>query len=191
MTDCWEILGRLAGDAAFQKTVFSATFNPPYSIGANGRAAIPKKDYDSARTTLRNAGFTDRPISLMALGEILYALAFSSFRKAMAALALAIQNTRIKTVNRDFNFYVALGAMIVDDTLRGELLGVSPYTQFDTFGFKGVVQADRADLAKLGDPNKSPTVVAAADQLCTILWAPDCFEKYEFWNNHTHPVANP
>jgi hypothetical protein len=193
MTDSWEILGRLAADATFWGDVKKAALSAPPRPGANGRSAIPEGDYKKALDTVRNAGtgLKDQPISLMALGELLVALASNNFRAALDGLATAIQHTGMNTVGRDFNFYVALGAMIVDGQLRGQLLSAPPYKPFDTFGFVRVLPADRADLVKLGDANQSPAVAAAANTLCGTVWHPDCNLKVVIWTGHTHPVANP
>src|ERR1035438_8703373 len=174
MTDSWEILGRLAADATFRGKVLNTTFNPPYSVGANGRAAIPKGDYDNARKIVMQT-IKDRPVSLMALGEMLYALASDAFRQALSTLVTEIQKTGLNTADRDSNFYIALGAIIVDDQLRAELLGQAPYDKFGDFGFNAVLPADRADVVKLGDPNVNLAVRSEERRVgkeCRSRWSP-------------------
>lgn len=186
MMDFWEIMGRAATITNFRNALFAGPYYPPYPVGGNSRAAIPQGDYTTAVTAIRNAGMVNRPLSLMAVGEILYSMSVANFNNQVVALFNAIQASGVPINPVDDNFYVGLGVMTVDAPLRTILM--NPATNWGDYGLSGVQPADKATLQALFDPNLN--VAQAADGVCLVRWGNECFVKLLFWPvNHTHPVV--
>ena len=187
MMDFWEIIGRAVTDYNFRTGLFWGPYQAPYAVNSSSRAAIPKADYDTAIGAMRGAGMATRPpLSVFAVGEILHDISIAGFQNEVNNVATTIQNSGVGIHPQDVNFYVGLGAMIVDAPLQVQLQAGS----FDANGFSNVQPADRATLQTLFDPNLHPEVIRASASLCARGWGTECFVKALFWPpNHTHPVV--
>ncbi len=197
MVDAWEIFGRLATDDAFRRAIFKGPFQPHYAIDKCCCAIVLNEDYDRARDIINQHGLRGRPISLMALGELLVARTVQGFMDAVQKLASSITDAagslNIAIGGRSVLFYTAFGAMIVDKQFRSRALASA--NAFDLLGFCAVLPADRTDLRQLfgyevGE-QKTMVVSGASDQFCNLFWEPHCNLRTVFYLGHVHPVANP
>jgi len=181
MVDFWEIVGRLVTDGALRTTLFNAISTGSYPLDTRGyRIVIPSDHYDGIRTIVGPK--LHGPVSLMALGEILYLLADQRLRVGVTALSTVISNSGAATTGRSAAFYTALGAMVFDDTVRTGFEG-DDFTYFP--GVTGDEKNTIVSLAVAAGPLQN-----AASELCRDGWNPDCFVKFRFYTDHTHPLAN-
>ena len=195
MIDAWEVFGRMFTNATFRGAIYQAAAATP-AVTQNTRAQFKQADYTTMLAAVRTV-ITGRPISLMGLGEILWPLAASNsatFQQHVNAIATLLtqinQQSGIAITSGDYNFYVALAAMTVDENLRNDLLtiptggGADP---FDTFGYATLSANDRSALRSLftwtspaAAAGAAPDLQLAANTLCLDGWTDDCFILTEF-----------
>jgi hypothetical protein len=198
MIDAWEVMGRLLTDDVFRAAVFAAAPTTRPSVNQATRATYRMDAFTSLNTAIRTV-ITDRPLSLMGLGEILWPLGSDDFRKKLTIAAQVVIQTGINMNRVNYYFYAALGAMMVDGQLRQNLKSSSPYSPFDTWGWGQLALADRQALVGLFDWTPAgagvvptPPFELACENVCRVNWTEDCFLKtidltYDS-GDHTHPV---
>jgi hypothetical protein len=183
MIDFWEMMGRMVTD----QNLLNILVNLPivnYQVGQDHRAAIPPADYTALRGKV--APFMPaKPLSLMALGEMLFALTIPAFRTNAGVVATKLAALHLPQPQND-KFYVALGAMIVDDRLRVELVDNGHWTKW---GFDYVDPIDRQTLSAALDLGQNPIPVKAIQNFCLTGWSHDCNDLVIEWAGHTHPVT--
>ena len=195
MIDFWEMLGRMMMNQTFLNDLVGFK-GVQYPVGADHRAVIPNDpatigtaqpsdDYDLMRTIV-NRYMPGKPLSLMALGEMLWCLTIPAFRSKGKIAAAKVAQLGLAAPAND-NFYIALGAMVLDENLRIELIENGNWGKW---GFGSVAPADQTALAKVMDNNQNPDVVDAIHNFCFTSWDPDCNARAIEWVGHTHPVAN-
>jgi hypothetical protein len=185
MTDFWEVLGRLVTNDGFRTALFGAFSTGNYPIDLTRlTVSIPKDQYGSAADVIAQTAFADRPVSVMAIGELLYSMSFQQFRDFVAQLAEAVTASGVTTMGRTPLFYTGLGGIIVDaQTAQFFHAG-----QFVQAHYTALTGPERNDLQTLADP--AGAVAAISKPLCAFLWLPKCFVKQFVYDGHTHPVAN-
>jgi hypothetical protein len=185
MTDFWEVLGRLVTNGDFRTTLFGAFSPGSYPIDLTHlTASIPKAQYGSAADIIAKKTFADRPVSVMAIGELLYSMSYQRFRDFVEQLSQAITASRVPTSNRTPLFYMGLGDLIVDaQTAQFFHAG-----QFDQAHYTALTNPERGDLQTLADPAGSLAKISSS--LCAFLWTVKCFVKQFAYDGHTHPIAN-
>ncbi len=197
MIDLWEMMGRLVTDPEFRADL---TSNFPsgttYTPDAHWRIKIPANyppnaqygdEYDRMRTLVHQ--YMPKPLSLMALGEMIWALTFDQFHTRLNDLGDAIGDYMEDHNLPDDNlFYIALGALILDQYLPIELFSRGNWHRF---GFAALGQRERKILADLANPQPGPQgeIAALANNLCVLLWDHECNDSAVEWPAHTHPVA--
>lgn len=195
MIDFWEMIGRMVMDQKFLNALL-AFKKVQYTVGSDGRASIPNDpstigsaqqndDYNLMRRLVRTY-MPNKPVSLMALGEMLCALTIPAFRTKGQIAAAKIGKLGLPAPKNDY-FYVALGAMILDENLRSELADSGNWSDW---GFDGVDPEDKATLTSLLNVNQSPDAVDAVHTFCLTGWGHDCNDRLIEWIGHTHPVAS-
>jgi hypothetical protein len=122
----------------------------------------------------------------MALGEMRWALDSQDFRTLGETVAGDIGGLGLPAPQSS-DFYVALGALILDQNLVTRLIANG---QWAPMGFSSVEPADRDALAEILDPNRNADAPNHIYQFCYTIWAPDCFDRAVEWDGHVHPVAN-
>jgi hypothetical protein len=214
MLDLWEIMGRLATDDQFRRAVFNSNFQPTYyqdvdaAKNPNHRVKIPPEDYKNMRAvaSLR----VDGPISLMALGEILFAMTDARFKKAVSDLAdtlaelFAKLDEPLDPSTRGTDFFQALGVLLIDLNLQQDF--VDDPTSIHQFALDALLGDDLdavhqvlSQLPSEGAP--TPRVFLCCQDLCQGSWVPDCNALLAEWDTqvapasgavlkHTHPVSN-
>lgn len=190
MIDFWELMGRMLTDQNFLNAVlgYRATpaFTPAVANPMNQRIAIPQADYDNMRTIVcgARAPMQGKPVSLMALGEILYVLTKPNFASRARAACAALNGLLAPQVTQQAPFYQALGAMTLDGSLRAEMADGGRFAQN---GFGNVDQADQTNLSNYLRTGSGGEQAITA--LCGAGWQNDCNDKMLFWANHTHPIT--
>jgi hypothetical protein len=184
MVDLWEVLGRFVTNDSFRQSLYAIPVGY-YPLDPSGAALIiPADRYNTARHMVTLV-ITDGPVSLMTVGELLLMLSSQKFRVLADDLVAAIKSSNVSTAGRSKLFYTAVGAMILDDSLRNIFYNKG----FDAVQFGSLSQPERDDLTTLADP-ASP-VGAKANVACALFWLPRCHDKFNFYTNHVHPLANP
>jgi hypothetical protein len=194
MIDFWEMVGRMVTNQAFLKDLIGFK-RVQYPVGGNQRALIPadrstiggaqlNDDYELMRTVVTNY-MPGKPLSLIGLGTMLWALTIPSFRTKGQIAAAKIAQAQLPAPVND-SFYVALGVIIVDDNMRIELIDNGNWAGW---GFSSVDPADRASLAKILDVNDNPDTVSSVHNFCLTGWPVDCDARMFEWVGHTHPVT--
>jgi hypothetical protein len=193
MIDFWEMLGRMVTNQNFLNALVGFK-KVQYTVGSDQRALIPNDpstiggqlndDYYLMRQIVQQY-MPGKPLSLMALGEMLYALTIPAFRVKGQIAYAKIAQMGIPAPQNDY-FYVALGAMILDDGLRSELVDNN---NWNNWGFDSVAAPDRASLTGLLNVNQNADVVDAVHNFCLTGWDIDCNDRVIEWVGHTHPVA--
>ncbi len=212
MLDLWEIFGRLVTDDDFRGAVFNGNFSgtvampyqekndtatPPVRMR---RMDIPPTDYMNLRyvVSLKVA----KPISLMALGEVVYAMTQNGFIDDMNKLAATLQQKfagqtpPFDPSDKTPDFYRALGALVLDQNLLDLFVnsngGSSPV--FDTYGFGPLFGDDLQAVFEAFQPDAGEVGFSATylgcQTVCDGSWVPDCNDIAVEWAGHTHPAAN-
>jgi hypothetical protein len=187
MIDLWEVIGRMLTDEEFREAVLGANVCKKELPDKDGCWDIPESAYNKMLSIVRTR--MDGPISLMALGEMIVSQRFASFGENVRTAAVQIYETSIPTHGRDSNFYIALGAMALDEELRKRLQHEHPnHAQFDAYGFKRVSHDDRRALLKIFHKGDKAMEIAF-NAVCHDpgLWVPDCNDKMIYWKGHKHP----
>ena len=196
MIDFWEMMGRLVTDSEFRDDLLNLPMKQ-YHLLPNQRAEIPadvatvgtanvRDDYYLLRSIVRSH-MPDKPLSLMALGELLCALTSQEFRDRASGVAEAIEVLGLDEPD-DPGFYVALGALILDPNLVRELIINNAWRKW---GFGFVSRRDRRILTQMLNVNVNPEVANKVYQFCYVLWGSECNDSVIEWDAHTHPVAVP
>lgn len=186
MLDLWEYVGRLVTDQLVCNSYLNTQFQNHYAV--NGvpqyHPNINDADYDAMRGLFFAAqgGAPQRPVSLMALGEMLWALTDARFPPAVRQLFTDTQNAaaanNIALAGRTPDFYTGLGATTIDPQLRAP-------GPLDTAGFVNLKGADRTDVLTLAN-----AVDPSMDAFCNSSpWQKDCSARAIQWGGHLHPVA--
>lgn len=184
MVDFWEVLGRLVTNDTLRNDIYKRFSTGDYAIdGAEHGFVIPRDHYNVAREEVAKV-ISERPVSLMTLGELLFALSQDVVRDLIVKMANVIKTSAISVAGRSALFYTGLGAMIIDDTVRNAF----DNNQFDAIQFKALSLAERTDLAALAKP--SGALKSLANEMCGRSWDPDCSAKFNFYDHHTHPALN-
>jgi hypothetical protein len=166
---------------------------------ANSLASIPANfmtigkpnasdDYDVLRGMVQAQPYmSDKPLSLTALGLMLYGLSLPEFRQRAADLATAIAASGVvlQPVS-NAGFYTALGAMVVDGNLSDQLIA----GQWQRWGFNTLVaDADKPTLANLMNVAANLNVNLAATHFCAYLWDQGCDNKMVEWSGYLQYVT--
>jgi hypothetical protein len=188
MIDFWNMMGLLVTDEEFRDSLFALP-KTKYNIGSNQRASIPadmnkQDDYATIRSIVQ-LFMPNKPLSLMALGEMLVALSSEKFRDRAVIVADKIDAMDLDLPD-DTDFLVVLGALVTDQGLVNYLI---QKRQWKKWGFGFVSRHDRRLLARLLDKNVNETVWNAVFQFCNTLWDHECNDNVVEWPEHTHPVA--
>ena len=191
MMDFWEMIGRMVTDKAFFTDLMAFPMKT-YHLGSNQRASIPAdpasgsahNDYSLLRQIVQPR-MPDVPLSLMALGEMLWGLTNTMFRQKAEVVSVKIGKLNLPQPQDHF-FYVALGLMILDDDLRADLIN----DKWDQLGFRLVNPVDRTTLKSFMDINLNPDMVDTIRMFCHTLWPSECNDKLKEWTQHTHPVGD-
>jgi hypothetical protein len=195
MLDFWEALGRMATSSDCCTAVYAAVktndpggyptaaFNP--AAGAkfpNIGLQIPSADYTAMRSAVMK--YTDGPISMMALGELIMIVADSRFRALNNTLIKAIAASGAKTGPFSKLYYSALGCMLLDSKIRMAFAGDG--ANFDLNGYSSLTSPERASLTQLAlDASVGPD----ADQVCALYWGVSCADLQTYYDGHLHPVV--
>jgi hypothetical protein len=192
MIDFWKMMGFLVTNDNFRADLFSIPLRT-YTMMANQRARIPGdpaaspasggNDYALIRGLVQPY-LTGMPLSLMALGEMLVSLTHQDFRADATNVARLIGGLGLSAPDDD-NFYIALGAMILDSNLTPKLLA----GDWEPWGFGAVTANDRDRLNRILNPAVSPAIPNAVHDFCVNLWGHECNDNLIEWPAHTHPVA--
>jgi hypothetical protein len=190
MMDTWEIFGRLATNDQFRQAVLAARFTGKYEVDCDG-IKIGAGDYTLARDLARTV-IQDRPLSLMALGELIVVLVYPRFRDGLEQLAKEI-SADFTIGERDWRFFVCLGAMFFDSALAADLQADA--TSFARYGFLAPDYPGREEdietLQAMFDQDKFPKISNAANDACLDPWEKQCICRVLFWSEHLHPRENP
>jgi hypothetical protein len=181
----------------FRHTLFGQFTEGNYRMDKAGRAIIPAPHYTTARTTVFKVTKGARPLSLMGLGELLYTISVNSNRVWIDTIAGRISDMVTKkqvpdVAGRGDQFYSALGAMMFDSQVRGNL--INDNTVLANYGFGALSAGDSSDLQTI-----VTKIDTQASAFCDECWITGCFNKVLFWEQgldldhppHTHPLASP
>lgn len=182
MTDLWQVLGQMLTDANLKTNLYTLPGQYYPVDQAQQRLIIPEDCYTTARGII-NATIPS-PISLMALGELLMVLSSQEFRARADGLFQAVQATGVPAAGRSPLFYCGLGLMFLDDTIA------------ETFANGGFQQVQFGSLSadEQGAINQlanAQPVRDASTYMCDLFWSEGCFDKYQFYTGHEHPLAQP
>jgi len=193
MIDFWKMMGFLVTNDNFRADLFGIPLRT-YTMLSNQRARIPGdpaadpasggNDYALIRGLLQPY-LPGVALSLMGMGEMLISLTHQSFRDDATTVAGLITDLGLGAPDDD-NFYIALGAMILDSNLTSKLLTGNAWNQW---GFGAVTADDRDKLNGILNPNVSATIPNAVHNFCVNLWGHECNDNLIEWPAHTHPVA--
>jgi hypothetical protein len=194
MIDAWEIFGRLLTDDVFREQVFQVAGEvAPPVVNQATRAEFCEGDYEILRKALRPQ--LSGPVSLSTLGELLWALVQggAAFQDSINNMADVITSSGVETASNNRFFYMALGALTIDETFRtGVLEDVSMLASHEF-----LLSADEID-ALLGVFNFRPTsatvdppALLAANNVCRTVWDQDCNLHAVYWNYPNYPHSQP
>lgn len=197
MTDFWEMLGRLVADPNFRTALYA--FPPRNYVVTNSLAnipanfmslgtATPNDDYDMLRGIVQaQPSMNDKPLSVTALGVMLYGLSLPEFRTRATAVGAAIVASGVALPPvANCGFYTALGAVVVDGNLCDQLVAGN----WQRWGFNTLVaDADKPTMVNLMNVVTNLNVVLAAEHFCSYLWDGACDNKAVEWNGYQQYVT--
>ena len=187
MVDFWMTIGRALSNETVLETLLEALPPKDYPIHVPLRGFVfAKEDYDRARSAvvggLKAANLPAYPVSLMALGELLYT---SSSANEHTNLREAVKMMKAHGIGdgQEPLFYTALGALMVDPAVRR----MFEDGMFEEAMFGGLKEADKTTLGKVAADPEFHLVSNAFED----LWVLDCFVRSAFYSGHVHPATPP
>ena len=186
MVDFWMTVGRVLTNETVLNTLMAALPARDYPIDVTLRGfRFTPADYDRARTALREgltaAGLPVYPVSLMTLGELLYASSDAAEHSTLRT-AMQMMNAQFVDSSREPMFYAALGGAMVDDEIRKMFID----GRFDDAMFGTLTGPDRLTLAKF---SAHPEFIRLSRQFCGRLWTWDCNIKGVFRVDQRYPAS--
>ena len=198
MVDFWMTIGRAVTNKTVLNTLLKELQPREYPIDTGLRGFMFKPaDYDRARRALEKALTAAKlpvyPVSLMTLGELLYASSHRREHDTLKKMVGHMASAKIGDDQPDL-VYVALGVAMVDM----EVQAMFQKGQFKAAMFGGLTPQHQAMLKTVASNKQFQTLSA---DFCTGPWTWDCFIKGRFtaqtvpmpgskyvWN-HVHPAT--
>ena len=174
MVNYWMIIGRAATSTEVRKAVQESLPPRAYRIDVNRRSfRFSRDEYQLARDVVRRgleaAGLVVVPMSLIELGELLYASCYQEVHESLSLLSEMMKRYDI-SAKRQPLFYSALGLAIVDQEAARMFRG----GHFKEAMFDGLTDDDCETLRKVLSDHE---LQKHTSQLSRICWEPDCTSK--------------
>lgn len=187
MIDLWMTIGRALTNETVLNALLTALPPQDYLIDVYFRGfRFSPADYDRARDAIRSglsaAGIVPYPVSLMALGELLYTSSTIDEHKTLRKAQHLMQSENIGN-SRDPLFYTALGASMVDPAVR-QLFASG---RFQDVMFDALNPADRALLTKIASASQFHHLSGEFED---SKWTPDCDLRLVFYGDHCHHATS-
>ena len=176
MLDFCEALGRMLSDDSWRVQLFALrTQTTPDDC----HIVFPAASYASVRALLHGA-LTNHSYSLATDGEILRLAAVAASRANVDGLAHNLATRTMQFPNGTASFYTALGALTIDQVLRGVFL-TSPGPIAEITGLTV------PEVARLSAILSDATYIRDSDRLCFEFWSEGCFVRIRYYPGYAHP----
>ena len=174
MVNYWMIIGRAATSARVRESLHKALPPRPYRIDSTrGEFKFTRNEYQQARDAVRQglegAGVKVVPMSLIELGELLYASCYEEVHESLGFLAGIMAKYGVGAERSDL-FHSALGAALLDqEAARMFLAGQFKEAMFDhlTLDEQTALQKVLADCE----------LQKHTEEMRLACWWPGCLDK--------------
>jgi hypothetical protein len=192
MIDYWEAIGRLASNAqlnnqfqsmnACTKTRTAAlVYAKDGSVAGNG-LDIDKTDFDQVQGFIGGV-LTEKSLSLIGAGELMWDFSFPQSRTAMVNLNGVISGVVTGLSNPSTAYFIALGKVIVDATLRNSL--TAPGAKLPaTFPRLSAVE-----IAAIGLLLATKAFLQAVEEFGEFPWECGCIGGSDYTEGYIQPTG--